>query len=515
VPAANRVRIIGGLWRRRLIRFPPAEGLRPTPDRVRETLFNWLGHDLTGKRCLDLYAGTGALTLEAASRGAALAVAVDRHRASIEALRATGRELGAEALELHIADARAFFAGDARIATAFDTQGRPKRQAEALAGPAREYLDALYDGSLHAVERQLGRLFDRLTARRRLQGMVVAVTADHGEQLLEQPQRFGHGGPWRDVLARIPFILHAPGRVAPGRVEELAEMVDIAPTFLALLGVPLPPGKRVDGIDVSAASAPRSHVFMAQGIRSERFKALLPEPETTFGEPPSSSDAVAGELYDLVNDPAETANLWSARPDVGRELLAAFRAHMSGPYARYRDAKATGPPSSAFAIASPTFTLIPPVMAVAERPTMRSLMEAVPVDGWIRCDHPGRYGILGRSTSPPLAIEYPLPNGTYAVSVTLHGGATIESPGRSAFDVRSPGPNATGPPHGFLDLDTVSLGEVTISDGRFRATVRPLPDMPWIFLRRFGFTPPEQASQADDAASRERERRLRALGYVE
>ena len=62
-PAANHVRIIGGAWRRRVIRFPPAEGLRPTPDRVRETLFNWLGQTLAGKRCLDLYAGTGALTL--------------------------------------------------------------------------------------------------------------------------------------------------------------------------------------------------------------------------------------------------------------------------------------------------------------------------------------------------------------------------------------------------------------------------------------------------------------------
>ena len=114
-PAANRVRIIGGAWRRRLIRFPPAEGLRPTPDRVRETLFNWLGQDLTGKRCLDLFAGTGALTLEAASRGAVLAVAVDRNRASIDALRATAAALSAGALELHAADARAYIATEERL----------------------------------------------------------------------------------------------------------------------------------------------------------------------------------------------------------------------------------------------------------------------------------------------------------------------------------------------------------------------------------------------------------------
>jgi 16S rRNA (guanine966-N2)-methyltransferase len=58
IPVANRVRIIGGAFRRRVIRFPATAGLRPTPDRVRETLFNWLGQDLTGKRCLDLYAGS-------------------------------------------------------------------------------------------------------------------------------------------------------------------------------------------------------------------------------------------------------------------------------------------------------------------------------------------------------------------------------------------------------------------------------------------------------------------------
>jgi 16S rRNA (guanine966-N2)-methyltransferase len=112
---ANRVRIIGGAWRRRLIRFPGASGVRPTPDRVRETLFNWLGQDLTGWRCLDLYAGTGALTLEAASRGATLAVAVDRNRALVDSLRAAGEELGAAALEAHVADARAYLATEHRV----------------------------------------------------------------------------------------------------------------------------------------------------------------------------------------------------------------------------------------------------------------------------------------------------------------------------------------------------------------------------------------------------------------
>ena len=69
--AANRVRIIGGQYRRRLLDFPGSAGLRPTTDRVRETLFNWLAPVLPGMHCLDLYAGTGVLGLEALSRGAA------------------------------------------------------------------------------------------------------------------------------------------------------------------------------------------------------------------------------------------------------------------------------------------------------------------------------------------------------------------------------------------------------------------------------------------------------------
>jgi 16S rRNA (guanine966-N2)-methyltransferase len=73
----NTVRIVGGEWRGRLLRFPAVPGIRPTPDRVRETLFNWLQQRVAGSRCLDLFAGSGALGLEALSRGAAEVVFVD------------------------------------------------------------------------------------------------------------------------------------------------------------------------------------------------------------------------------------------------------------------------------------------------------------------------------------------------------------------------------------------------------------------------------------------------------
>ena len=81
------MRIIGGEWRSRVIHFPPAAQLRPTPDRVRETLFNWLGQRLDGLACLDLFAGSGALGFEALSRGAARATFVERGAEAIKALR--------------------------------------------------------------------------------------------------------------------------------------------------------------------------------------------------------------------------------------------------------------------------------------------------------------------------------------------------------------------------------------------------------------------------------------------
>lgn len=82
----NELRIIGGEWRGRRLRFPDAEGLRPTADRVRETLFNWLQAYIPGARCLDLFAGSGAMGLEAVSRGAELALMVDRSREALESL---------------------------------------------------------------------------------------------------------------------------------------------------------------------------------------------------------------------------------------------------------------------------------------------------------------------------------------------------------------------------------------------------------------------------------------------
>lgn len=93
---AGEVRIIGGRWRRSRLPVGTVPGLRPTPDRVRETLFNWLGQDLSGCRCVDAFAGSGALGFEAASRGAAEVVLIERDAALQRALRANVERLGGQ-----------------------------------------------------------------------------------------------------------------------------------------------------------------------------------------------------------------------------------------------------------------------------------------------------------------------------------------------------------------------------------------------------------------------------------
>lgn len=108
----NRVRIIGGVWRSRLIEFPDREGLRPTSDRIRETLFNWLGQSLHGKYCLDLFSGSGALGLEAASRGAAHVTLVESAPQTIDALNLNLERLEAHTCQLIHSDALNFLARD-------------------------------------------------------------------------------------------------------------------------------------------------------------------------------------------------------------------------------------------------------------------------------------------------------------------------------------------------------------------------------------------------------------------
>ena len=111
VKGSNRIRIIGGSWRSRVIEFAEADGLRPTANRVRETLFNWLGQSLHGKRCLDLFSGSGALGFEAASRGASESVMLEVNAAAVAALKTNRQKLAAASCRVLAMDALKFIDG--------------------------------------------------------------------------------------------------------------------------------------------------------------------------------------------------------------------------------------------------------------------------------------------------------------------------------------------------------------------------------------------------------------------
>lgn len=163
---AGAVRIIAGRYRGRRISVPARPGVRPTPDRVRETLFNWLGQWLDGLACLDLFAGSGALGFEAASRGAARVVMVEQDRDAFRALERTRELLGIPHVELVREDAFAYLA---RSHERFDVVflDPPFRQnalgaaleavAERLAPGGRVYAEAPAPLELAAPWRELRR----------------------------------------------------------------------------------------------------------------------------------------------------------------------------------------------------------------------------------------------------------------------------------------------------------------------------------------------------------------------
>ncbi|WP_236848621.1 16S rRNA (guanine(966)-N(2))-methyltransferase RsmD [Candidatus Thiodictyon syntrophicum] len=135
----GHLRIIGGRNRGRRLPIPDQPGLRPTADRVRETLFNWLTPVLPGARCLDLFAGSGALGLEAASRGAGRVVLVERNAAVARQLLANVETLAAANVEVIAADALAWLAGEPRP---FDIVFLDPPFADGLLAPACALLDA-------------------------------------------------------------------------------------------------------------------------------------------------------------------------------------------------------------------------------------------------------------------------------------------------------------------------------------------------------------------------------------
>jgi len=172
----REVRLIGGAWRRSKLPVADRPGLRPTPDRVRETLFNWLGQDLTGWRVLDAFAGSGALGFEAASRGAAEVLLLERDPVLAASLKASQQRLKADAVSVQGADALAWMARSARASyelVLLDPPFDTSLAAPALAAAA----PLLVDGGWLYLEapQPLDTWPDGLREHRRLRAGAVSV----------------------------------------------------------------------------------------------------------------------------------------------------------------------------------------------------------------------------------------------------------------------------------------------------------------------------------------------------
>lgn len=183
---ASEVRIIGGRWKRSRLAVLDRPGLRPTPNRVRETLFNWLGQDLTGWRCLDAFAGSGALGFEAASRGAAEVVLLERDARLVRELQLARERLKAGALRIEAADAIAWMK-------------RCEAQRFDLV-----FIDPPFDGALCG---------EALPA-------CVRLLAAHGFVYLESPQ------PWTEAALReLGLAIHRQARAGHVHAQLLRSAV--------------------------------------------------------------------------------------------------------------------------------------------------------------------------------------------------------------------------------------------------------------------------------------------------
>jgi hypothetical protein len=322
---------------------------------------------------------------------------------------------------------------------------------------------------------------------------LVVITSDHGEQLLESPERMGHGGLWYDLLGRVPLIVSLPGRLAPRRTEMLSEHVDILPTIAGLLEVGVPAGRVPDGLDLTRVLqgdfAPKPYVFGPWSVRSARYKAFFDENvarslEEDGREMPS--EVGNGHLYDLANDPLERRNLWRSRPRVRAQLLSAYLEAMWRPYRRYLASVSREQPRSAFAISANHFELD----GHAER-------------GWRLKRGWKRFSLRAEPAAPPLVVRFPLPNGRYRVAASVRGEGRVTLAGDVvALAIESD------------ESELVPLGTVEVTDETFRAQVAPEARSGFA-IRYFGFTPwsGDAGPSADvDPGLTER---LRILGYVE
>lgn len=362
-------------------------------------------------------------------------------------------------------------------------------------------LNAAYDGTARFVDRELGRLMDFLRDAKLLDSTLVVVTADHGEMLYERGSRRGHGGLMYESVARVPLILHYPPRIAPQRVEELTESIDVMPTILALTGDELGDGRWMDGIDLFDRQrlTARRYVMSPTFVRGPRYKLLLHYTLVQFLRT-GRHQPLRGELYDLRADPGEHHDLWANRPEVVEELLGVYRDELATPFRRFDQARVDEQPEGGFAIAAEHFQLSP--RSGPQRgwkPT-----EA----GWELLSPRGERWLAATEGAEPIEVAFEVPSGTYELLVEGRGEFTV----MAGID-----PECGNAQSARLDFDhdhsrwwREKVGQVSVCGARFHCRLIPRGKA---VVSYFGFQPVgDEGSVAPE--DEERDRQLEALGYV-
>lgn len=419
-------------------------------------------------------------------------------------------------------DAREFFGADDYDAPRIDPRGRVIDPSELLSETDQRYLDALYDGSLRYTDRHIGRLAAFLRERARLDDTLIAVTADHGDKLLEHPNAWEHGGTMFEELARIPFLIHYPQARELAGMSGFSELVDVAPTILGLMGVELPAGKTMDGVDLREVArgerAAKRQAFARRMVRTERYKAdFAKSDKLLLGTVPPRYETIQASIFDLVKDPKEQIDLGEDFALRDR-LFDLYRQRMLPYYEKYISAPETGQPDGPFAIGANHLELDidPPTSRV--RPPIAELLAIDSDTGWSRMSGKGARGswIFAKEEAEPIALRAGVPDGLYVVAIGLTGSARFEVPTVEGVQVVHAASEWFGEKP-YRKAETINLGLVQVTNQKLELRVAPEPGRPWLLIHHIGFWPSKQGDGApsDTTPDEEMLERLRTLGYID
>jgi choline-sulfatase len=444
-------------------------------------------------------------------------------------------------------DAKFFFGKEEYSNNLFAPSGLPKDPNAEFSEHDIKYLNSMYDGSLRYTDRQVGRLIDFLEKTQMLDDILVMITADHGEFLLERKGMVSHGGEWYDPVAKIPLIIHFPKKVKPQVNSNISEMIDIGPTILDLLGIKVPIEKQMDGKNLLAEEVKAEEktevpnqqtAFIAMGgagLRNEKFKCLFNWPPVRILRDSSpqtiGDDRAAGlkaEIYDLTEDPEEKNPLIldnDKRGDaVFKSMFELYREKLTPLYKRYETARTDKQPELSFAVSSAHFTSelkIPYYRGVDHINAVKAeARKEERKTGWLRRSAWDNSWLYADSSAGKVKISFSVPDGEYFLSFDINGCCEIEINGEK---------KVLCSPEFVEDLrwktNEVDFGPVEVREKTLNVLINPIFEIgeedkgggEWVAVRLIGFEPIIDGNiriMKEKEKKQEMLERLRTLGYI-